>query len=151
MSIAFYLDTSCFLKLLHEEEGSGALDSYLALHPRATMASSVILEIEFHSALRRRRLEGRIARADEEKIEFLWATFLKTGSLWPLSADVRLAAVRLLQEQRLTGMLRSLDAIHLATHTILLQTHPDSVFLTSDRKMREAANAMGIAYFDPTE
>jgi CHAT domain-containing protein len=48
-------------------------------------------------------------------------------------------------------MVRSLDAIHLATHAILLQTHPDSIFLTSDRKLRDAAKAMGFAYFDPTE
>lgn len=148
---AFYLDTSCFLKLLHEEDGSAALDQYLAAHARATMASSVILEIEFHSALRRRRIEGRMAKSDEEKIGLLWTAFLQTGSLWPLSADVRLAAVRLLKEERLTGMVRSLDAIHLATHAVLLQTHPDSIFLTSDRKLRDAARAMGFAYFDPTE
>jgi uncharacterized protein len=125
-----YLDSSAFVKLAAEETESAALKQYLAAWPRA--ASSALLHVE---ALRAAMRAGREAVAGTRRA-------LRDLILMEIDNAV-------LEEAALVGprMLRSLDAIHLATARML---GPDlGVIVTYDRRLAEAAGELGLPVAAP--
>ena len=123
-----YLDTSAFLKILVEEEHSLALRTELA--DRVVWSSS-LLAVEAHRA-------GIRLGIDLEDV------------------DLRLAAVTLIAPSESsyfsartvgTPMLRTLDALHLAS-ALELGTDLDAV-ATYDRRLAEACDHIGIEIFSP--
>ena len=130
-SSAAYLDTSAFVKLVIAEPESAALQRSLLRWPERV--SATLLRTEAVRALRRsgngayigaarRLLRGlHLVRLDEPLLD-------RAGDLDPLE-------------------LRSLDSIHLAA---ALAVGPDlGVFLTYDRRLAEAAQAVGLAVEAP--
>jgi predicted nucleic acid-binding protein len=126
-----YLDASAIVKLLADEPGSAELAAYLQARP--LRVASRIAEVEVRRAVA--RLGGMV---DHDRL----AGVLGALTIVELAASVALAAGRLSP-----ALLRTLDAIHLATALELL---PDlEAFVTYDQRLAEAATAAGIAVASP--
>ena len=127
---AAYLDSSAFVKLFTSEAESRALDRYLASWPR-TISSSLL------------HVEGlRIARKIGPQALVSARDWLGGMSLVPMDQAV-------LEEAASIGprVLRSLDAIHLATAR---QLGTDlGVIVTYDRRLAEAAIELGMPVASP--
>ena len=126
-----YLDTCAVAKLARHERESEALFDWLDLREGESLVSSVLLEIELERALRRAEPEAlpRIPR------------ILSAISRVELNAAVR-AGAGAYQDP----LLRSLDAIHLATaETVAASTGTElSAFVTYDKRLIAAARAVGL-------
>jgi predicted nucleic acid-binding protein len=129
--MAFYLETSAFLKLIVAEKYSKPLRTWADRNDQ-TLVSSDLLLIE---SLRAARRLGP---------EFLLATreMLRAVHLVALTADICEAAAELDP-----AIMRSLDAAHLAT---ALQLGSDlEAVVTYDEPMSEAAAQLGIRVLAP--
>jgi predicted nucleic acid-binding protein len=123
-----YVDTSALLKLVKDDEAEGpALRAYLAAEPEPRLVSSALLAVEARRGMLRVRPDGL------PKVDLLLADVAQIS----ISDAVIESASRLPDP-----LLRSLDAIHLAT---ALMIHDDiDVVLTYDARLREAATAHGL-------
>jgi hypothetical protein len=126
-----YLDTCAVAKLARHEYETEALFDWLDLREGESLVSSVLLEIELERALR------RVDPAALPRIPRI----LSGISRVELNAAIR-AAAGAYQDP----LLRSLDAIHLATaQTIAESTGTDiSAFVTYDKRLIAAARGVGV-------
>jgi predicted nucleic acid-binding protein len=123
-----YVDTSALLKLVKDDEAEGpALRAYLEAIAEPRLVSSSLLAVEARRGMLRVRPDG------VPKVDLLLAGVAKIG--------ISDAVVE--NASRLPGpLLRSLDAIHLAT-ALLIRDDVETV-LTYDVRLREAAEAHGL-------
>lgn len=127
-----YLDTSAFLKTVLAEPDSVPLQAYLDARPDAVLVSSALLVVEARRGVLRSN-PSRLPRTD-----------LALGGVTRL--DVSEAVIEI--AGRLPDpLLRSLDAIHLATADLI--RHDIDVLLTYDLRMAEAARTLGIPTASP--
>lgn len=127
-----YLDSSALVKLVHPEQDSVALVSWLATARRPAITSA-LAEVEVERAVR------RTAPAALPAVP----TVLSTVFLFDIDATIRRAAARLADP-----LLRSLDAIHLATALELgAELH---AFVAYDKRLLAAAAATGLPTARPT-
>lgn len=131
--MAFYLDTSAAVKLVHEEHGSAALLAWMSERERM-LASSALLHTELLRATRRSRPD-LLVRA---------RTLLDHVTLIEISWDVRERAGLLDPD----GM-RSLDAIHLASALAL--TEDLEGIVAYDARLAAAALEVGLTVVAPVE
>ena len=128
-----YVDSSVPLLALMEQTGgseAAALDEHRGEALRKV--SSALLDVEVSRALRREGLD-------------------------PASADALLDSIDLVviddevvqRAKALTGELKSLDAIHLATALMLDHPRDPVVLLTHAARLAEAARAHGLEVIDP--
>jgi predicted nucleic acid-binding protein len=126
-----YLDTCAVVKLARYEDGSEDLFDWLDRREGESLVSSVLLEIELERALRRiePRALPRIPR------------ILNGISRVEINAAIR-ATAGAYQDP----LLRSLDAIHLATAQVVAESTGTelSAFLTYDKRLIAAARAVGV-------
>lgn len=127
-----YVDTSAFVKLIWQEDESNALQSYLA-DEQAALVSSVLLVVETRRAVQR-EAPTRMPRAD-----LLLASVGQVG----IGLAVVESASRLPEP-----MLRSLDAIHLAT-AMVLGDELEAV-ISYDTRLTDAAVSHGLAVVAPS-
>lgn len=127
-----YLDTSAFLKTVLDEAESTSLRRYLDDCQPDTLVSSKLLAIESRRGVMRNR-PARMPAVD---------VGLAVVTLLDLSDAVVESASRLPDP-----MLRSLDAIHLAT-ALLIREDID-VMLTYDERLAAAAAAHGLRTASP--
>lgn len=120
-----YLDTSAFLRLIRDEEGSTALRGYIG--ERGDLVSSTLLVVEARRGVLRRdprRLPEVDAALDRVDVLEMSDAVIESASRLP------------------DPLLRSLDAIHLAT-ALLIREDVDAL-LTYDDRLAEAARTHGI-------
>jgi predicted nucleic acid-binding protein len=123
-----YVDTSALLKLVKDDEAEGpSLRAYLAAEPEPRLVSSALLAVEARRGMLRVRPDGL------PKVDLLLADVAQIS----ISDAVIESASRLPEP-----LLRSLDAIHLAT-ALMIRDEVDIV-LTYDVRLREAAEAHGL-------
>jgi uncharacterized protein len=122
-----YLDTSAFLKTVLVEPQSAALQTYLDERPDAPLVSSALLAVEARRGVLRHR-EDRLPRVD---------VLLAGLRLVAMSDAVVESASRLPDP-----LLRSLDAIHLAT-ALLIRDDVEAI-LTYDGRLAQAAASHGL-------
>lgn len=123
-----YVDTSALLKLVKDDEAEGpSLRAYLTAQTEPQLVSSALLVVEARRSMLRVRPDGL------PKVDLLLAD---VGQISVSDAVIE-AASRLPEP-----LLRSLDAIHLAT-ALMIRDDVD-VVLTYDVRMREAAEAHGL-------
>lgn len=131
--MAFYLDTSAAVKLVHEEHGSAALLAWMSERERM-LASSALLHTELLRATRRSRpdllVRARALLDHVTLIEISWDVRERAGLLDP------------------DGM-RSLDAIHLASALAL--TEDLEGIVTYDVRLAAAALEVGLTVVAPVE
>lgn len=125
-----YLDSSALVKLVVEEQESSALAEHLVAHP--TRVSCALARVEVVRAVR----TGGAAPRERAR------AVLDGVSLIALD-DALLDAAAELDD----GMLRSLDAIHIAAACALGDELGE--LITYDRRMADAAAALGIRVVAP--
>jgi len=127
-----YLDTSAFIKLVKHEAESTAMSEYLRKSTEQVLASSQLLAVE----ARRSTLRG--APKQLPRVDLMLDRVVQIA----ISGAVIEAASQLPDP-----MLRSLDAIHLAT--VLLIREDIDVLLSYDERLVAAAAAHGIQTASP--
>ncbi|WBB93893.1 type II toxin-antitoxin system VapC family toxin [Verrucosispora sp. WMMC514] len=131
-----YLDSAAVIKLLRREPGTEELVSWLNDRSSASLVSSVLAEVEVSRALRRAAPQALVGVP----------TVLSRLYRVEIDATVRATAAAY-QEP----LLRTLNAIHLATAEILAQqAGADFVaFVTYDRRLLDAAKSIGLPVASP--
>ena len=125
-----YLDTSALMKLVWPEQGTEAADAFIG--DREDLVSSTLLTVEA------RRAAARVEPAALPRVDLL----LGRVELIHMSDAVIETASRLPDP-----MLRSLDAIHLAT-ALLIRDDLDAL-LSYDDRLLAAASAHGLPTATP--
>ena len=128
----YYADTSAVIKLLAEETGSKAFAAFYDAHSDAEWVSSALLRIELTRAVAR-AMPALLPDARELLLAF---------SCIAIDDDIVEGAMN--EPDR---MLRSLDAIHLATARILA---PElDALVTYDDRLLKAATDAGLVTVSP--
>lgn len=135
MSLA-YFDSSAFVKLLVEEEGS-ELAAILWDSCDAALSSRLAYP-EVRAALAAARRARRLTADQEEQTATAWEGYWAATRAVELTQDVSAHAGDLAGRHALRGA----DAVHLAS-VLALET-PDVVLAVWDARLREAATAEGV-------
>jgi predicted nucleic acid-binding protein len=130
----YYLDTSAALKLLAQENDSAALATFYDAHTTSPWVSSALLRIELIRAVNR-ALPAALPEARDLLLAFDYITI-----------DDEIVEAAMNEPDR---MLRSLDAIHLATAR-QLGTDLTSL-ITYDDRLASAAHAAGMIVTVPRD
>ncbi len=130
-----YLDSAALVKLVREEDETRALVTWLNERAGQRLVASVLVEVEVPRALRRSQpgvlgaVAATLARIDRIELD---------------------AAVRATAAAYVDPLLRSLDAIHLATADLLVASGKDvSAFVTYDKRLAEVARACSFSVVAP--
>lgn len=127
-----YLDSSALLKLVFDEPESAALEGWLAARAGTPVVTSELVKVEVIRACRRVSSDA----LPEAR------TLLAQLDLIPLTTAVVDGAAEVGEP-----MLRSLDAIHLAS-ALTIRTDL-SAFIAYDRRLADAASAAGLESVRP--
>jgi uncharacterized protein len=135
--VLIYVDSSALLKRVIAEAESTAIDgaTHAAIHAGAVIASSTLAWVEVTRALR-----SRLDSVDPRRIARLSDDALSGVQEAPITTEVAAVARRIVPPA-----LRSLDAIHLATATLL---EADEVW-AYDRRLLDAADGLGLVTVSP--
>ena len=132
-----YLDTAAAVKLVREESETAALVEWLNNAADQSLVSSALIEVELPRALRRSSPDVLGAAA---------------GVLARLHRVDINAAVRATAAAYADPLLRSLDAIHLATADVLVASDKKiTAFVTYDKRLAASAVALGLPMTAPGE
>jgi uncharacterized protein len=130
-----YLDSCALIKLVVPERESSALIDWLSRQARPHMVTSKLAEVEVPRALRRNApralglVSGMLTRLDRFEIN---------------------DPVRATAGAYIDPILRSLDAVHLATAENLVASGKHvTAFVTYDKRLAEAASAAGLTVVAP--
>lgn len=127
-----YLDTSAAAKLVHAEAESQALAVFLAQRLTVPLVSSALLHPELVRAVGRHRPE-LASRA---------VALLQRIMTVPLANDIVVSAATIG-----TPLLRTLDALHLATAATVASEL--QAFVTYDKRLADAATGIGLTVIAP--
>jgi hypothetical protein len=131
-----YLDSAAIVKLIHLEPESAELDAWLAEHIGQSRTTSALAEVEVPRAVLRSAPER------QQQIPVVMGTISRIQIGDP---------VRALAASYKDPMLRSLDAIHLATAQLLANRSgaETTTLVTYDKRLLIAAKAAGLATASP--
>lgn len=131
-----YLDSAAIVKLAHPEAESADLRSWLAERAGVPRVTSALAEVEVPRAIHRH------ASASLPNVP------LVLGTIARFEIDT---AVRALAASYADPLLRSVDAIHLATAQVLNAEldEPLQAFVTYDQRLLTAARLAGLAAASP--
>ncbi|HZE39992.1 MAG TPA: type II toxin-antitoxin system VapC family toxin [Stackebrandtia sp.] len=127
-----YLDTSAAAKLVHTESESAALGTYLVERIQSVLASSTLLYPELVRAVSRHRPQLR-PRA---------VALMQRIMTVPMDWDIVTSSATIG-----TPMLRTLDALHLATATSIKDEL--DAFVSYDKRLCDAALEVGMTVDSP--
>jgi predicted nucleic acid-binding protein len=131
-----YFDSSAFVKLLVEEDGS---DLAAALWDGCDAAvSSRLAYPEVRAALAAAGRANRLDPVDQRHAETVWEDYWAATRPVELGESVTAHAGRLASEHALRGA----DALHLAS--LLALDAPEAVFAVWDQRLRTGAIAAGL-------
>lgn len=132
-----YFDTSAFIPLIIDEQGS---DSCERLWNEATRAVSVrLLYAEARAALARAHRLGRLTQGGlDSAVELLDELTAEVDSVEITESLVRTAGALAEQQQ-----LRGYDAVHLAAAQTVADA--DTIFASGDQQLIVAATRLGLA------
>jgi predicted nucleic acid-binding protein len=128
-----YLDTAALVKLVRREVASDALVDWIGDHPDELLVSSTLAEVELPRALRR------------TEPALLAAVPALLGRIAVYEVDDLVRATAAAYDDPL---IRSLDAIHLATADAVLGDDL-TAFVSYDRHLLGAATALGLPITSP--
>lgn len=137
MSRALYLDSSAVLRPVLEEGLSPDLERRLAA--AELLITSRLSLVETSRAFLRVRLLGERPEAlvadAERAVDALW----RRCDLWELGREVCTLAALVAPKH----LVRTLDALHLATYSLARREIEDLHLLTADERLRQAAASAG--------
>lgn len=125
-----YLDSAAVVKLVRLETESTVLITWLNRQPSLPLVASTLVEVEVSRALRR------------SQPDVLGGVAAVLARLYRVEIN---SAVRAIAGAYPEPMLRSLDAIHLATADLLIASGKTiTAFVTYDKRLAEAARQAGL-------
>jgi predicted nucleic acid-binding protein len=130
-----YLDTAALVKLVRREVASDALVDWLNSRPDRLLVSSALAEVELPRALRR----------TEPDLLAAVPAVLARIAVYEIDDLVRTTAAAYA-----AALIRTLDAIHLATADAVLGEDL-TAFVTYDRRLLAAADDLGLPTASPGE
>ena len=147
----FYLDTSAIVKRYLNEPGTEAIDR-LFDEPQADTKfyTSFLTTLELTSSILRLVKGGQLGRSVADNMLARFRQDLhETIRILPLTDAIVNGAVAVVEQHQL----RSGDAIHLATAATIFRLVPESetVLVSSDRELLEAAMGSGMEVLDPLD
>ena len=131
-----YFDSSAFVKLLVEEDGSDIAARVWA--DADLVVASRLAYPEVRAALSAARRGARLDRDADRRVRRGWDGFWSATRVVELSEPVAVAAADLAGKLVLGGA----DAVHLATALTLMETDP--VLVTWDLRLHQAAGEAGL-------
>ena len=147
----YYLDTSAIMKRYRYEPGTETIDRLFEVpQPETRVYTSFLTTLELTSSILRLARGGQISRRMADNV---LARFRQdsqgTVRVLPLTDAIVSGAVAVVEQHQL----RSGDAIHLATVASIFRLAPESetVLVTSDRELLEAAMRSGMGGLNPQE
>ena len=132
-----YFDTSALVKRYVTEPGSNSVRLLLRTH---RVVSSVLVRLESVSAVRRRHTEGQLTNAQQQRLLRRIEADDASWELVPIGDEVVEGARRLL----LAHQLRTLDAIHLASASIVAAEGVQMPFVTADHRQADVGRLAGL-------
>ena len=147
-----YLDTSALVKLYISEPGSERMAELASEDAPDSLASSAITQVEFHSAIdrRRRRRGGDMGEGEAERaVERFDRRFRSAFFRYPVDDQTLDLACDLVHRHAL----RAYDAVQLAACLFLLRlnTRDGLTFVSADRRLLTAARSEGLEVVNPDE
>ena len=150
MSI-YYLDTSAIVKLYVDEPGTEVMDRLFdGIGSDDRFYTSWLSILELTSVILRLAKGGRLTPEAADPILARFRNDIEeTIQLWPLDDSVLSAALAGVEQHTL----RSGDAIHLATAAFIfrLAAESETVLVSSDRELLEAATQSGMGVLNPQD
>ena len=144
-----YLDTSALVKLYVAERGGERMVE-LASEDANSLATCATAQVEFHSAVdRRRRMDDLDEDEAESAVEGFSKYFKSEVFRYPLDDQTLDLACVLVHRYAL----RAYDAVQLAACLFLLRlrSRDDLTFVSADRHLLTAARAEGLTVLNPEE
>ncbi len=142
----FFFDTSALVKFFHVEIGSEIVTQIME-HPASEIWMSELARLEFTSALYRRY---RNKTLDEIRLHTALMFFdqqLTNFNVEPVNQVVLDEAGLLLKKYGKEYGLRTLDALHLATHSLI--SEQGWCFVTSDTILADVSQLAGFLLLNP--
>ena len=145
----YYLDTSAVIKLYIYEHGTEVMDRLLdEAGSNDSLYTSWLTMLEFTSVISRLAKGDRLEADDAASILGRFRQQIEDSLLlWPIDTSVLTAALSIISRHAL----RSPDAIHLATASLIFRQAPQEqrLLVSSDRELLEAAVDSGVEVLDP--
>ncbi len=145
----YFLDSSALVKRYHLEQGTESVDR-LFQEPGNRFVASRLAVVEVFSALARLVREGVLTRTDFGRLIARLDKDVAEGvfAVAAVNSERLAAATGLLGTLGLSGPLRTLDAIHLATAQALNERSRLAAVVAADQKLLTAAGAIGLPLLD---
>lgn len=142
-----YLDSSALIKLVRTEDSSDALQSWIDQRAEELLVTSALTRTEVPRAIRRNNHTDSGALIDQQALE---AELTQAASILASIAHIAIDGAILDRAGDLTSpMIRSLDAIHLASAAEFDTSELE--FVTYDHRLAAQAEGLGIAVIAPAE
>ena len=143
-----YWDTSCLIKLYTPESDSAAFRAQLATGGACVTCD--VAPLEFWATVRRKETEGILAAGEAEKVLAAFQSDIAAGSITVVICDAAVRAkfhaiVEHCHALQPPNFIRTNDALHLAAAICAGETE----IVATDKRLREAAVALGLAVFPP--
>jgi uncharacterized protein len=145
----YYLETSALVKLYVKESGSERLLRLAARTSSHRFAVLSLARVEVHSAIRRRQRDGDIELSLADRLLKQFDQHLESRFIKQILNDSLIDVAAVLVDRH---ALRAYDAVQLAGCLTLKanSASDEPIFVCSDRRLLEGAEAEGVACLDPT-
>ena len=146
----YFLDTSAFAKLYHQDDGSDFVERIVSVPGSAVVSRLSIIEIESVVAIKVRT--GQLDLLGQDLARRRLRADISQGRIRvgpPIEERQYHRARQLLIRYGATMALRTLDAIQLAVALDLLQTDVISVMVAADHRLCQVAELAGCPTIKP--
>jgi len=143
----YFLDTSALIKLYHREEGSTNPEAYLEKADQALfLIIAGIAPLEFRSAFYRRVRMGELEPENMTTILQRFHDDLRFLESVTVSNRLFEEAIDVMDRVAATNVLRTLDALQLASALLYHQTIPIDVFIAVETNLLQVASQYFSTY-----
>lgn len=144
----YFLDTSALVKYFHQEAGSDVVESVIDSGEHEIWTLD-IARVEFLCSLHRRFREHNLSEADLAIAIDGFNDAINEFHIEKTGTPIIVEAENLVKQYGKEDGLRTLDALHLASFSLLANT--DWVFMASDYKLCSVVKKMGYSVLNPIE
>jgi uncharacterized protein len=147
--VRYFFDSSALVKQYHAEGGSSVVNSLFEESGNRLLISRLAL-VEVHSALARLVREEVLSEKEFAHLSSLLREDVASGKLRIIALSIRTLeeASQILSSFGLKNPLRTLDAIHLATASLLHKRTPFAAFAAADKQLLATAAVWGLPVLD---
>jgi predicted nucleic acid-binding protein len=150
---SYFLDTSAFAKLYHQETGSHHVER-LVEHPGSIVLVSPLSLIEMESVFAIKVRTGELSPSGQELARRRLRADVAQGRILvgpPIEERHYRRARRLLRRYGVEMALRTLDSLQLALALDLHQSGQISVIVAADQRLCRVAEACGCSTINPAD